>query len=257
MAQLLLVRHGQASFGSHDYDRLSTLGITQSDLLGRWFEQCATPIDRVVAGAMRRHRETATHCLAACHTEGVPGIEALEVDALFNEFDHAQVMEVYEATLRAPAMLASSSESMSPASATLDVPSTSSTTVTPAAAMSSAELQRIFALAMARWMSGEHDSDYDESWRRFRARCIASFESLSDGSNPARTVAVFTSGGVIAAICQHLLGLTHTATHELNWSLANTGVTRVLFSKGRRGLSYLNNTAHVDWAREPDWLTYR
>jgi broad specificity phosphatase PhoE len=240
MAQLLLVRHGQASFGSHDYDRLSTLGITQSDLLGRWFEQCATPIDRVVAGAMRRHRETATHCLAACKTEGIPGIEALEIDAQFNEFDHAQVMDVYRATLEVPAASG---------------PDT--TVVTPAATLSSAELQRIFALAMARWMRGEHDSDYDESWSHFRARCIASFESLTDGSNPARTVVVFSSGGVIAAICQHLLGLTHTATHELNWSLANTGVTRVLFSKGRRGLSYLNNTAHFDWAREPDWLTYR
>ena len=106
-------------------------------------------------------------------------------------------------------------------------------------------------------MSGEHDHDYDESWTAFSRRCVDVFESLTDGSDPAKTIVAFTSGGAIAAICQHLLDLTNKATRELNWSLANTGVTRLLFTKGRRGLGYLNSTAHFDWAREPTSLTYR
>ena len=34
MSVVLLVRHGQASFGAEDYDRLSALGEEQSRLLG-------------------------------------------------------------------------------------------------------------------------------------------------------------------------------------------------------------------------------
>ena len=40
MANLFLVRHGQASFGADDYDRLSPTGHEQSRLLGEylaWF----------------------------------------------------------------------------------------------------------------------------------------------------------------------------------------------------------------------------
>ena len=35
MAQIYLVRHGQASFGSSNYDQLSELGFEQARLLGR------------------------------------------------------------------------------------------------------------------------------------------------------------------------------------------------------------------------------
>lgn len=256
MGQLYLVRHGQASFGAEDYDRLSALGATQAGLLGRWFKACGTPVDRIVSGAMRRHRETASHCMAAfgaddgAHEDAndgaartVPGIDTLTIDARLNEFDHAQVMDVYRNV--------SASIVATEGAAAADAEAARS------AVMSSAELQRVFALATGRWMSGEHDSDYDESWRAFRLRCIDALESLTDGRDPSKTIVVFTSGGTISAMCQHVLDLTDKATRELNWSLANTGVTRLLFTKGRRGLGYLNSTAHFEWAREPGWLTYR
>ena len=36
MGTIYLVRHGQASFGSDDYDQLSPLGEEQSWHLGQW-----------------------------------------------------------------------------------------------------------------------------------------------------------------------------------------------------------------------------
>jgi broad specificity phosphatase PhoE len=39
MGQLLLVRHGQASFGADDYDQLSDLGQKQSIRLGEYWQQ--------------------------------------------------------------------------------------------------------------------------------------------------------------------------------------------------------------------------
>ena len=59
MSQVLLVRHGQASWGSDDYDVLSDLGERQSRMLGEALAARGVVPDLVVRGAMRRHRQTA------------------------------------------------------------------------------------------------------------------------------------------------------------------------------------------------------
>jgi broad specificity phosphatase PhoE len=53
MAELYLVRHGQASFGTDNYDELSPTGYTQSRWLGEHFAQSALEFDRVVIGKTR------------------------------------------------------------------------------------------------------------------------------------------------------------------------------------------------------------
>ena len=57
MGQILLVRHGQASFGADDYDVLSDRGEEQAALLGATLAGL-TP-DLIVHGSLRRQRETA------------------------------------------------------------------------------------------------------------------------------------------------------------------------------------------------------
>ncbi|MCX4165697.1 MULTISPECIES: histidine phosphatase family protein [Paraburkholderia] len=228
MAQLLLIRHGQASFGSDDYDRLSTLGFAQAGTLGRWFSACALPVDRVVSGSMRRHRETVEGWARELLEPASDVVVASTVDERFDEFDHEDVLTVYQRAIGA-----------------------SDIDTTPAA------LQRTFLSAVTRWTSGEHDADYIESWRHFRERCLDGFASITDDTQPAKSIVLFTSGGVIATICQHLMNLTDEAMGRLNWSLANTSVTRVRFTRGRRSLDSLNCTAHVDWARDLALLTYR
>ena len=82
MGRLLLVRHGQASWGADDYDVLSPLGHQQAAALGEiWRHRGLTP-DSVVIGGMRRHRET---CEAA-------GLVADEVDPGWDEFDHLMML---------------------------------------------------------------------------------------------------------------------------------------------------------------------
>ena len=58
MGQILLVRHGQASFGAEDYDVLSETGWAQGRLLGAWLAERGTVPTALVRGDMRRHRET-------------------------------------------------------------------------------------------------------------------------------------------------------------------------------------------------------
>jgi len=59
MGAIHLVRHGQASFGTGDYDRLSELGHEQARLAGEDMAARGLRPDVVIHGGMRRQRETA------------------------------------------------------------------------------------------------------------------------------------------------------------------------------------------------------
>ena len=82
MGVLLLVRHGQASFGTADYDVLSETGWEQGRLLGGWLRERGVVPTAVVRGGMRRHRET---------TEAAGWTDAV-VDVGWDEFDHLSVV---------------------------------------------------------------------------------------------------------------------------------------------------------------------
>ena len=58
MAEVIVVRHGQAAFATDDYDRLTEVGWEQSRLLGEHFASAEQHFDAVFTGTMRRHRET-------------------------------------------------------------------------------------------------------------------------------------------------------------------------------------------------------
>ncbi len=58
MSTLLVVRHGQASFGAKDYDQLSELGYEQSERLGAYITDHGRTIDAVYCGPAKRHRQT-------------------------------------------------------------------------------------------------------------------------------------------------------------------------------------------------------
>ena len=62
MGHIYLIRHGQASFGADDYDKLSPLGHQQSERLGQYLAQRSQRMgltwDAVLTGSLRRHAET-------------------------------------------------------------------------------------------------------------------------------------------------------------------------------------------------------
>ena len=87
---LVLVRHGQASAGTADYDRLSDLGKRQSRRLGDWLADTGHVFTGVVAGRMRRHRETLEGIDDAYRARGLALPDA-QIDAGLDEFDHHAV----------------------------------------------------------------------------------------------------------------------------------------------------------------------
>ena len=235
MGQIFLVRHGQASFGAADYDQLSAHGVEQSRLLGRWFAACKVVPGQVVTGSLKRHRQTAEACLG--ELPGAPAAADWRTDSGFDEYDHVEVLAKHAPQLTDPIA----------AKDALD-----------GDANPRKAFQRMFAQAMERWMGGAHDADYRESWPAFRARCVGAARRIA-AAPASEAVVVFTSGGPIAAICQDLLGMPDERAAMLNFSLANSSVTRLLFSSkdGRISLSYLNNFAHLEQTGDAQAITYR
>ena len=234
MGQIFLVRHGQASFGKADYDQLSELGFEQARLLGQWYANTRQSFSKVINGGMLRHRQTAEACMEVLPKKLLIETEWI-TDADFAEFDHQEVLlrhcPEFADLVAFKALLASH--------------------VDPPRA-----LEHVFRAAMQRWMGGWHDGDYAETWPDFRRRCVRALERL-DTDSRQQTTMVFTSGGVIAALMQHLLGLQDVQVMELNWTLANCAVTKLMQRPGQFTLSYLNNYAHLEWLGQPGAVTYR
>jgi len=108
---------------------------------------------------------------------------------------------------------------------------------------------------MARWLGGDHDHEYRETWPAFRARVLAALDTLIERADGA-DVLVSTSGGPIAVIAQHLLALSDAKTLEVNNVIANASVSRVLYSGPRRTLAVFNNYSHLE-AEDPALVTFR
>lgn len=232
MGTIHLVRHGQASFGAADYDQLSSLGEEQARSLGRWINDCGGNMPAIATGTQKRHLQSAEACATACQA---PAREAWHLDTGFNEFDHQQVLVRHRPEFADPAEL---------------------NRFLAQAANPRRAFQELFARAVSRWVGGKHDREYDESYAGFRHRAATALRRLTE-DDQKREVWVFTSGGAIAAIVQELLAIPDERIFELNWTLINTGVTRLLHRPGRTSVSCVNSQAHLERLQRPELITYR
>jgi broad specificity phosphatase PhoE len=224
MGLVLLVRHGQASFGADDYDVLSEAGFEQSRVLGASLAATGIEPDAVLHGAMRRQRDTATAMV-----EGGGWALGTIVDEGWNEFDHLGVV-------------ARGLESLDDADrAALD---------------DRRGFQRAFEAATARWYGGAHDAEYDEPWPAFVARVDV---ALARACGRDGTTVVVSSGGPIAVACAMLVDPDASATElprlwrHLNTVTVNAAVTRILVGSSGSRLLTFNEHAHLS----RDLVTYR
>ncbi|WP_299417984.1 histidine phosphatase family protein [uncultured Sulfitobacter sp.] len=84
MAELLVIRHGQASFGAENYDVLSDLGRAQARAAGEWLRSMDWTPDRVVTGTLNRQIDTAVEMGFAPVPEEHAGL---------NEYDFSNLLE--------------------------------------------------------------------------------------------------------------------------------------------------------------------
>ncbi len=222
MGQLLLVRHGQASWAAADYDVLSETGWEQSRLLGRALAVRGVRPTVALSGGMRRHRETAEACLGA-FGDDVP----LETDPGWAEFDHVAML----AALPAPF------EGRTP---------------------TRAEFQEWFEAATDRWTAGAHDGEYAESFEAFTDRVGSALRRTAEAVGSG-TALVLSSGGPVSWAVASLLtdepDERRRLWRRLNPVCVNSGVTRLV--TGRRGVTMVSFNEHAHLDGTPDLLTYR
>ena len=232
MARLLLIRHGQASFGADDYDALSPVGHEQARVLGRSFAARGLRPGLVVRGSMRRHEGTAAGLL-----DGLGAAVPVVTDPDWNEFDFQHVVEIHRPLYRDPAaMTAELGRTADPARA----------------------FQEIFEAATARWASGNHDGEYAESFTAFRDRVARALAAATARLREHRDIVAVSSGGPIAMAASLLTaGPLSQATvwAALNRVTVNTGVTKLIV--GRRGPSLSTFNEHQHLEADPRLLTYR
>lgn len=87
MAVVLLVRHGQASFGADDYDVLSEVGHEQAAVVGRELVRRGLRDPLLVCGTLLRQRDTALGL----------GLGDPAVDGRWDEYDHLELLQRYAA----------------------------------------------------------------------------------------------------------------------------------------------------------------
>ena len=229
MPEIFVVRHGQASFGSDNYDQLSELGWRQARWLGEHFAEDGVGFDRVVCGDLQRHRETAT---GICEGLGLDA-SALEINPQLNEFDFLHVMRAYGE--RDPQAV-------------------------PAKHSARADFYRFLKKAMHAWANGEITGA--ETWLAFEQRVetalglIGNQPSPSSEKSPKGKTLVVSSGGAIAMMVRQILGApSHTVT-QLNMQIKNTAVTRLFAGRSGISLHSFNHVPHLENRERRDYITY-
>jgi broad specificity phosphatase PhoE len=222
MGTLYLVRHGQASFGADDYDQLSELGRRQSVRLGEYFAERGIRFDGLIAGTLRRHKQTLEGILEGMNHAG----EHLSWEGL-NEYDsEAVIATVHEGKLAKP---------------------------------SSPELYRhhfrLLRDGLARWMAGTTSPRGMPSYADFVAGVAGALDHVR-ANHYGQNVLVVTSGGPISTAVGHVLGTKPEVTIDLNMRIRNTAITEFAFTPKRHMLVGFNAVPHLDAPEYKDWVTY-
>jgi len=236
MSDLYLIRHGQASFGHDNYDRLSPLGIRQAGILGKHLLHTGIRFDAAYSGTMDRQRSTAMEVFQ-CYTAAGETVPELVQTGGLNEYDTTAVVAA-----QVPAMIA--------ADPTL-------TDELERMYTDKESFKRVFEGAMLRWVSGNHDDAGAESWNHFTTRVSDTLKEIMKAHGRGATIAVFTSGGPICATLSWVLNLSGERAIRLNWQVVNTSYSRFMYNDERITLAGFNSISHLELLNDRSLITYR
>ncbi len=222
MGTLYLVRHGQASFGAEDYDQLSELGRKQSVRLGEYFAQKGVHFDGLIAGTLRRHKQTLEGILQGMNRQG----EHLSWEGL-NEYDsEAVIATVHPHPLEKP---------------------------------TSPEMYRhhfrLLRDGLAQWMAGETRPAGMPSYSEFVAGVAGALDHVR-AKHYGENVLIVTSGGPISTAVGHVLGTDAQTTIDLNMRIRNSSITEFAFTPKRHMLVSYNAIPHLEHPDYAQWITY-
>lgn len=194
MALVFLVRHGQASFGTSDYDRLSDQGRRQSRWLGEYFRARGIGFKRVVAGSLKRQRDTAEEILAGMQAASVIGEHAG-----LNEY-HGEALYAAHTCGRNPLEHQGADYR---------------------------DYWLTMKAAMLAWTRGELPG-VPETWAQFGARTRAGIDLACEGLARDDCALVVSSGGAISRALVDIIGSPGATAVEFNLQFRNSGFVELI-----------------------------
>ncbi len=221
MGKLYLVRHGQASFGTNDYDRLSPLGKQQSRRLGEHFKEHGLQFEAVYTGTLNRHRQTWKGIAKGMGQSD----EALQQPGL-NEYDSEAVLAALGYT---PAIDRASPDHHR-------------------------QYFRMLRDGLRQWMAGVVNPRGMPTYVDFVSGVMTPIKHMQQ--EHTGNVLVVSSGGPIATVVGQVLGTTPETSIELNLRMRNTSVTELHAPPKRLMLVEFNALPHLSNPTHRTWVTH-
>jgi len=213
VGRIILIRHGQASFGASDYDLLSEIGKKQADITGRFFAKAGIYFDAAYSGTLKRQKQTADIVLNSGNAISVKVAEA------FDEYDFMAIIRS-----QLPDLLGKESDQISIDNAVFD---------------------KYFGKMMKRWASGVDNKPGVETFSHFTQRVINGIKTAA-ADNPGKTTAIFTSGGVIGMALHAVLNIAPWEALKSAWLIPNCSFSSIVFNEKGLKLETFNSMAHLN-----------
>jgi len=221
MGSLYLVRHGQASFGTDNYDRLSPLGVQQCERLGEYLRSKGRSFEAVITGTLVRHDQSYAAIARGLGVQQAP----LRLPGL-NEYDSEAVV----ATVHPE----------------------------PLPKATTHELYRhhfrVLRQGLQAWMAGQVQPRGMPSYAEFVAGVNAALDHVR--RQHSGDVLLVSSGGPISTAVGQVLGTAPEVTIDLNMRIRNSAVTEFVVTPKRHLLLSYNTLPHLDGDAHADWITY-
>jgi len=220
MSTITLVRHGQASAGTDNYDRLSERGQLQARHLGDWWKKIGVTPTHVFAGTLERQQHTAQLVLehlgrADLNIQTVPELNEYshhEVDRAFGEGKHSD--------------------------GALDL-----------------TLSDYHGI-MQRWRDADAtDLANMESWQNFMLRGMSAVQHAHATAGDGAHSVLFTSGGVVATLLGHIQSLPFEVIIDYIWDIRNSSVTTLRLGSDKARVVDFNRVSHLDFREDPSLIT--
>ncbi|MGE3769058.1 MAG: histidine phosphatase family protein [Kofleriaceae bacterium] len=204
MGTVFLIRHGQASYGEADYDRLSTRGEDQARALGKWLAR--QRLDALYTGPLKRQVQTAAF---ACESADALGI-ALPAPTQIAELAEYPAFEMLQHLV--PRLVA-------------EDPKFAALTSAPTPRL----LDEAFHTILDRWANDHWYVEGVERVGDFVARVRTAMTRVVESASSGARVACVTSAGPIGVAVGLTFGIPDARMVRTSIVIRNASVTELKF----------------------------
>ena len=125
---------------------------------------------------------------------------------------------------------------------------------------SSKDYQKALEIVFKHWVTSDKDYPNLQSWAEYSGNVHRALAEIVANEGSGKTVGVFTSGGTIATVVAHVLGVTGNQVYNFYEPIMNCSVTRLLYSGEKMSLSSFNDHLFIQSLASKSgegFLTYR